>query len=124
MATVTERAELKSMLEPDEVREFEKGRLELVKVHGQIVGRATLEPGWRWSAHVKPHVGTKWCEAGHFQYQISGTLKVKMEDGTERTTRAGDVFFIPPNHDAWVEGDEEVVVVDFQGMATYALKTR
>lgn len=124
MAHVIEKYEVKSMLKPDEVREFGKGRLELVKVHDKIIGRATLQPGWKWSTDVKPVAGTDWCEASHLQYQVSGTMKIKMEDGRELTTRAGDVFFIPPYHDAWVEGNDEVVVVDYEGMKTYATKTR
>ncbi len=68
--------------------------------------------------------GTEWCEAPHFQYQVSGTLRFKTADGKEFTTRAGDVVSIPSGHDAWVVGSEEVVVVDFQGMATYAQKTK
>ena len=107
---------------PDEVREFPRGLLELVNVGGVIVGRATLKPGWRWSTSVKPIVGTESCEAPHLQYQVSGVLKVKMDDGTELETRAGDVSLVPPGHDAWVVGDETVVLVDFQGMATYATR--
>ncbi len=124
MAHIAERMEIKSMLKPEEVRDFEKGRLELVKVEGRVIGRATLQPGWKWSSHVKPLAGTEWCEAAHLQYQVSGTMKIKMEDGTEFTTKAGDVFFIPPHHDAWVVGEEEVVVVDFEGMGTYAQKIK
>lgn len=113
-------AELKRFSEPDEVREFPKGRLEVVKIGGGIVGRATFEPGWRWSESVQPIAGTDSCEAPHFQYHVSGTLKVVMDDGTELECKPGDVSLLPSGHDAWVVGDEPVVVVDFQGMADYA----
>ncbi|WP_323847173.1 cupin domain-containing protein [Microbulbifer magnicolonia] len=113
-------AELKSFAEADEVREFPKGRVELVKIGGGIVGRATFEPGWRWSESVQPIAGTDSCEAPHFQYHVSGVLKVLMDDGTELECKPGDVSLLPSGHDAWVVGDEPVVVVDFQGMADYA----
>lgn len=105
---------------PDEVREFPKGRLELVTIGGATVGRATLEPGWRWSESVKPIAGTKSCEAPHFQYHVSGVLMVVMDDGTEVECRPGEVSLLPPGHDAWVVGDEPVVLVDFQGMIDFA----
>ena len=105
---------------PDEVRSFEKGRLELVKIGGGTVGRLTLEPGWQWSKHVKPIAGTEWCEAPHFQYQISGRLHVLMADGSEFEAGPGEVALLPSGHDAWVVGDEPVVLVDWQGAINYA----
>jgi len=114
------KAELKGFGKPEEVREFPKGRLELVKIGGATVGRAILQPGWRWSTSVKPIAGTKSCEAPHFQYHVSGVLRVVMDDGTELDCRAGDVSLLPSGHDAWVVGNEPVVVVDFQGMIDYA----
>jgi hypothetical protein len=114
--------EIKSLNSPDEIRTFEKGKLELVNIGGKSIGRAILEPGWRWSTHVKPIVKTKSCEAPHFQYHVSGILKIVMDDGTEKECRAGYVSLLPPGHDAWVVGDEPVVVVDFQGMVDYAKK--
>jgi hypothetical protein len=110
----------KSLNKPDEVRTFDKGKLELVNIGGRTVGRATFQPGWKWSQSVKPLVNTKSCEAPHFQYQLSGTIRVKMDDGTERDFKAGDVSLLESGHDAWVVGDEPVVVVDFQGMLDYA----
>ena len=112
--------EVKSFGAPDEVRTFEKGRVELVKVGDVTIGRGIFEPGWKWSTHVKPLANTKSCEAPHFQYQIAGTMKVVMDDGTTRECKAGDVSLLPSGHDAWVVGSEPVVVVDFQGMADYA----
>ena len=112
--------EVKNFGAPDEVRTFDKGRVELVKVGGATIGRAVFEPGWKWSTHVKPLAKTKSCEAPHFQYQIAGTMKVVMDDGTTRECKAGDVSLLPSGHDAWVVGNEPVVVVDFQGMADYA----
>ena len=115
-----EKAEHKSFGKPDEVREFPKGRLELVQIGGATVGRAVFEPGWRWSTSLQPVVKTKSCEAPHFQYQLAGILRVRMDDGTEFDSRAGDVTLLPSGHDAGVVGDENVVIVDFQGMVDYA----
>lgn len=122
MGKVMERFALKNMDNPDEVRAFDKGRLELVNVAGRTVGRAVFQPGWKWSAHVKPIARTQSCEAPHFGYQVSGRMQVVMDDGTEFVAKAGDVMNIPPGHDAWVVGDEPVVVVDFQGFVDYAKK--
>jgi hypothetical protein len=115
-----EAMEGKSFDRPDEVRTFEKGKLELVNIGGRTVGRATFQPGWRWSQSLKPLVNTKSCEAPHFQYHVSGTLRVKMDDGSEKDFKAGDVSYLKAGHDGWVVGDEPVVVVDFQGMLDYA----
>ncbi len=112
--------ETKSFGVPDEVRKFDKGKVELVNIGGATIGRAVFEPGWKWSTSVKPIVNTKSCEAPHFQYHVSGTLKVVMDDGTEKELKAGDVSLLPSGHDAWVVGNEPVVVVDFQGMVDYA----
>ena len=112
-----ERKDLKS---PDETRTFEKGKLELINIGGGTVGRLTLEPGWRWSKHVKPIAGTEWCEAPHFQYQVSGRLHVAMADGSEFETGPGEVAAVPARHDAWVVGNETVVLVDWNGASNYA----
>ncbi len=110
----------KSLNHPDEVRTFDKGKLELVKIGGRMVGRGTFQPGWRWSQSVKPLVNTESCEAPHFQYHLSGTLRVRMDDGTEKDFKAGDVSSLGAGHDGWVVGEEPVVVIDFQGMVDYA----
>lgn len=112
--------EVKSMNKADEVRTFDKGKLELVKIGGAMIGRATFQPGWRWSESVKPIAKTQSCGAPHFQYHVSGTLRIRMDDGTEVDCKAGDVSLLPTGHDAWVVGNEAVVVVDFQGMVDYA----
>lgn len=113
-------AEVKSFGAPDEVREFPKGRLELIQVGGATVGRAIFEPGWRWATSLQPLVNTHSCEAPHFQYHVSGVLRVLMDDGAEFDCKPGDVSLLPSGHDAWVIGDEPAVVVDFQGMIDYA----
>jgi hypothetical protein len=112
-------AELKSFQKPDEVREFPKGRVELINVGGAIIGRAIFEPGWRWSESVQPLAKTKSCEAPHFQYHVSGVLRIRMDDGTEFEAHPGDVSLLPSGHDAWVVGMQPAVVVDFQGMSDY-----
>jgi hypothetical protein len=114
------KAETKSFNKPEEVRIFPKGKVELITIGGATIGRATLEPGWKWSTSVQPLVKTKSCEAPHFQYHLSGILKIVMDDGTQFECKAGDVSLLPVGHDAWVVGNEPVVIVDFQGMVDYA----
>ena len=115
--------EVKSLNSPEETRNFDKGKLDLVKIGGAMVGRAVFQPGWKWSESLKPIAKTKSCEAPHFQYHVSGTIRVRMDDGTERDLKPGDVSLLPSGHDAWVVGNEPVVVVDFQGMRDYAKET-
>jgi hypothetical protein len=109
----------KSLNKPDEKRSFPKGKLELVTLGGITFGRGTFEPGWKWSDSVKPLVKTKSCEAPHTQYHVSGRLAVRMDDGTEAIFGPGDVSVLPPGHDAWVVGNEPVVVIDVTGMTQY-----
>jgi hypothetical protein len=115
-----EKTELKSFGKPDEVRQFPKGRVELVKIGGAMIGRAVFEPGWRWATSVQPLAKTKSCEAPHFQYHVSGVLRVRMDDGQEFDCKPGDLSLLPSGHDAWTVGNEPAVVVDFQGMIDYA----
>ncbi len=112
--------EQRDFADPDEVRSFEKGRVELVKIGGTEIGRLVLSPGWRWSEHVKPIAGTDLCEAPHFQYHVSGTLRVRTVDGQEFDATPGQVTSLPAGHDAWVVGDEDAVVVDWFGASHYA----
>jgi len=114
------RVEQKSFSRPDEVRTFEKGKLELLHMDGGTVGRLTLQPGWRWSLHVKPIAKTESCEAPHFQYHVSGRIRIHMDDGTEIEAGPGDITSLPMGHDAWVVGNEPVVLIDWAGASNYA----
>lgn len=115
--------EQKSFANPDEVREFEKGKVELVNMNGGVVGRIEARPGWRWSTHVKPIAKTDWCEAPHFQYIVSGRMHVVMADGQEFEVGPGTVLSLPARHDAWVVGNENLVTIDWEGVANYAKST-
>ena len=113
--------EVKNIDSPDETREFvSHGSAAVVGVGGHPVLYGTFEPGWRWSEHVKPLAGTDTCQAPHLLYCVSGRMKVKMDDGSEGEIGPGDVASIEPGHDAWVDGDEPCVAVDFGGYAQYA----
>jgi hypothetical protein len=114
--------EHKTFKSPDEVRTFKKGKMELLNIGGGVVGKLTLEPGWRWSKHVKPIAKTNWCEAPHFQYHASGRIRIVMSDGTEFEAGPGDVTALPSGHDAWVVGNEPVVLIDWVGASNYAKK--
>ena len=105
---------------PDETREFNNGKAEILTIDETPIGRLVLQPGWRWSNDVKPLAGTDSCEAPHFQYHVSGQLGIRMDDGTEFVAGPGDVTSLPKGHDAWVIGNEPVVVVDWYGASNYA----
>jgi uncharacterized cupin superfamily protein len=114
-------AEVKSFDSPDEVREFEgKGRAKVVQLAGHAIGLGTFEPGWKWSENVKPIAGTESCQVSHLAYVLSGSMRVRMDDGTETEIATGDVVAIPPGHDAEVGGPEPCVMVDFGEFGEYA----
>ena len=113
-------AEQKQLNSPDETRTFDKGKAEIIEIGGGSVGRLTFQPGWRWSEHVKPIAGTDTCHVPHFQYHLSGRLAIRMDDGSEFVAGPGDVTFLPSGHDAWVVGQEPVVVIDWFGAVQYA----
>jgi hypothetical protein len=120
MQTREQVVEHKTFTRPDEVRDFPKGKAEILNVGGSEVGRLIFQPGWRWSEDVKSLAGTSSCEAPHFQYHVAGKLAIRMDDGTEFVAGPGDITSLPKGHDAWVVGDEPVVVVDWFGASDYA----
>jgi uncharacterized protein DUF861 len=116
---------LRRFEEPDEVRVFPKGRFELVRIGGMTIGRATYEPGWKWSVDVGAAMGVARCDVEHVGLVVSGCATAAMEDGTVHEMRAGDLFYIPPGppgHDSWVVGDEPYVSLHFMGADDYAAK--
>ena len=113
--------EVKNFDSPDETRPFEgNGKADVVELGGRTVGRGVFEPGWRWSENVKPIAGTDSCEVSHLGYVISARMKVTLDDGSEDEVGPGDVFAIPPGHDAVVVGDEPCVSLDFGEFGDYA----
>jgi hypothetical protein len=113
MATTTLSVQKRSIEDPTEVREIEKGRMDIVELGDTVFARTTFEPGWRWSDHVRPIAKTELCEFYHRVFLVSGTMHVRMADGTEADLVAGDVANIGPGHDAWVTGDEPCLFYDF-----------
>ena len=105
---------------PDEVRSFPHGRVEIFEIDDNIVGKTVYEPGWQWSTDVKSIAGTDLCMYHHLGYCLVGLLHVVLEDGTSLEIGAGEAFEIPPGHDAWVIGDEPWITVDFAGMRSFA----
>ena len=105
--------------EPADVRRFPHGQVDVVELDDVVVGRMTYQPGWRWSVDVKPIAGTEQCQYHHLGVTLDGRLRVQMPDGPELEIGPGDVFEIPPGHDAWVVGDSPWVSVDFEAMRTY-----
>ncbi len=120
MQEIAVRSMHKSFDAPDEVREFPLGQAEILEIGGGEVGRYTVQPGWSWSEHIKPIAQTDLCEAPHFQFHVSGTLRIREADGTEFDIGPGEVSMLPPGHDAWVVGDEPVTVIDWGGAHAWA----
>lgn len=120
LATILRRFE-----DPDETRIFPKGKFELVRIGGMTIGRATYQPGWKWSEDVGAAMGQARCNVEHVGLVLSGCATAAMEDGTVHEMRAGDLFYIPPGppgHDSWVVGDEAYVSLHFMGADDYAAK--
>ena len=116
---------LKRFEAPDEVRVFEKGRFELVRIGGMTIGRATYQSGWKWSVHVGPALGATRCNVEHVGLVLSGRATAAMEDGIIHELSAGVLFHIPPGppgHDSWVVGDAPYVSLHFLGADHYAKK--
>lgn len=111
---------LKKFDSPDEVRNFEKGKFELVQIGGMTLGRATYEPGWKWSVHVGPGLGKTSCDVEHVGMVISGSAVAAMQDGSVIELNRGDIFYIPPGHDSWVLGDEPYISLHLLGAAEYS----
>ena len=111
---------LKRFDKPDEVRTFEKGKFELVHIGGMTLGRATYDPGWKWSLHVGKSLGKPSCDVEHVGLVLSGRATAAMDNGHVIEMQAGDVFHIAPGHDSWVVGDEPYVSLHLLGATEYA----
>ena len=116
---------LKRFEQPDETRTMQKGRFEIVHLGGMTIGRATYEPGWRWSEHVGPTVGAGRCNVGHAGLVLSGTATAAFDDGTVFELTPGTLFHVPPvPHDSWVVGSDRYVSLHFLGASDYAKESR
>jgi quercetin dioxygenase-like cupin family protein len=111
---------LKRFEQPDEIRNFEHGRFEIVHIAGMTIGRATYAPGWKWSDHVGHSMGKKSCDVEHIGLVLSGRATAAMDDGRVIEIKAGDIFYIAPGHDSWVVGDEPYVSLHLLGADDYA----
>jgi ketosteroid isomerase-like protein len=106
-------AMIRSVERDGETRAFGHGHSTVASAGGATLGRAVFEPGWRWSADIGPIAGTASCMTRHLGYVISGAMTVRMDDGIEMSMKEGDIFDLPPGHDAWTDGDQPCVLVDF-----------
>jgi quercetin dioxygenase-like cupin family protein len=104
---------------PDETRTFSKGQFDLVRIGGLLIGRATYEPGWKWSLDVGARTGRRFCATEHVGIVIAGSAAAEKEDGRVVEMTAGDLFHIAPGHDSWVIGQEPYVSLHFVGAAEY-----
>jgi quercetin dioxygenase-like cupin family protein len=115
---------LKAFDSPDETRLFEKGKFEIVRIGRATVGRATYQPGWRWSLHVGPAIGALRCDVAHLGYVVSGRGTAAFDDGRIYELTAGSLFHIPAiPHDSWVIGDEPYVSLHLLGASHYAVRS-
>ncbi|HET6744330.1 MAG TPA: adenylate/guanylate cyclase domain-containing protein [Candidatus Limnocylindria bacterium] len=111
----------KRLDQPDEVRPYPLGRTEIFELDDFVVGRMVMEPGWRWTHDVRPIAGTDRCMYHHLGYCVSGQLHVELADGTTGVISEGEMFELPPGHEAWVEeGTKPWIAVDFRGARSYA----
>jgi hypothetical protein len=115
---------LKRFEQPDEIRSFEKGKFELIRIGGMTIGRATYQPGWKWSEHVGKAAGLKSCGVEHVGIVLSGIATAAMDDGRVIEMKGGDIFYIEPGHDSWVVGDEPYVSLHLMGASDYASKKK
>ena len=106
--------------QPSETRKFAKGRFEVYRVGPMTIGRATYEPGWKWSEHVGTAHGERFCQTEHVGLVLAGQAVIAMADGREVVAKAGEFFYVPPGHDSWVVGDEPYISLHFVGSETYA----
>ena len=114
---------LKNFDNPDEIREFEKGKFELVNLPKMTIGKAVYEPGWKWSEDVSPLSGTKFCQVEHLGMVLSGSAIVDFKDGEVHTVNKGDIFYVSSRpHDSWVVGEENYISIHFLGADKYADK--
>ena len=112
---------LKNFKNPDEIRNFDKGKFELVQIADMSIGKASYEPGWKWSIDVSPLSGTEFCEVEHLGMVISGSATVAFKNGKIHTLKEGDLFYVAPEpHDSWVVGDEQYVSLHFLDADKYA----
>ena len=113
-------AQRKSLELPDEERPIPNGKVEIWHLGDFVIGRATFNPGWKWSVDVQPIAGTEWCEYHHLGLMLEGQMHFVTSEGLEMELKAGHIYEILPQHDAWVVGDEPFVVVDWFGASNYA----
>ena len=113
---------LKRFDSPDETRRLVRGKFEVVTIGGRTIGRATYEPGWKWSEHVGKAMGLKSCSVEHVGMVVSGCATAAMDAGRVIEMHAGELFYIPPGHDSWVVGGDPYVSLHFMGAADYARK--
>jgi quercetin dioxygenase-like cupin family protein len=111
---------LKQFERPDEIRNFDKGKFEIVNIGGVTVGRATYQPGWKWSLHVGAATGSKSCSVEHVGMVVSGRATAAMDDGRIVEMKPGDIFYIAPGHDSWVVCDEPYVSLHFSCAGEYS----
>ena len=111
---------IKRFEQPDKIINFNHGKFEIIQMDGLTIGRATYEPGWKWSVDANPLAGTRFCEVEHLGMVISGSATVAFEDEDISILKPGDIFYVSSKpHDSWVVGDEAYISLHFLGADKY-----
>ena len=109
----------KAFRDASDVRKFDGGRMDVVRVGGSSIGRGVFEPGWRWSEKMRPILGVDSCPLSHIGYVVQGRMHFRMDDGVELEVGAGEAIHVSPGHDAWTVGDEQCVILEIRSAASY-----
>ena len=100
-------------IEGAESREAGGVQVDVVPAGNGRVKRAIYPPGFRWSERMRPIVGTELCMHAHVGFLAQGAIAGRYADGCEFAYAAPAVVVLEPGHDAWVEGDEAAVLIQF-----------
>jgi class 3 adenylate cyclase len=113
------RVEIRDLSEPEAVITYPLGATYQVRLAGTVVSHHVLQPGWSWQAHAQPQVGTASCQLYHRGVVLSGRMGVRTDEGEEVVIGPNQVFDLPPGHVTWVEGANELVMLDWAGGAGF-----
>jgi class 3 adenylate cyclase len=113
------RVEVRNLDEPEAVVSHPLATTNQVRLAQTVVSRHVLQPGWSWEEHARPTVGTRSCELFHRGVVLSGQMGIRTDEGEELVVGPNQVFDLPPGHVTWVEGEDELVMVDWAGGAGF-----
>jgi class 3 adenylate cyclase len=113
--------EVRDLRHPEAVVSYPLGENQQVRLAGTVVSRIVLQPGWSWQEHARPMVGTASCDLYHRGVVLTGRLGVRTDAGDELVIGPDHVFDLAPGHVIWVDGDDELVMLDWAGGAGFGV---